>query len=1165
MAESNLKSPLVKGDSSDLTSLRTSSTQLFKSMVNLDISLGVKDDFNKATGYLRDLRPQMIDTPFKGSSLVMSKDERYYVFGSREGRIGIADRETKQVIVDKDLGQGSIWALALIENDNYILSAGASGTIKKFEYKTLNCVDEFEGHTDEINFIKVRSDEKFMYSGSDDYTIREWDMTLPKGSDRSKVLYSHNRTVYCVDLSLDGTYIASGSGDSTVKIYNLDEGVVVAHMTEPSDLVWAVKISAMKSFVIGGDEAHEIHVWKFGSWERVKVFRGHTARVRYLDFAMDESFIVSAGLDHTIKVWDMKQNRKEITLKGHKDWVKFALIDKSQHRIFSISDDCKVSSWWIPEFDSQVKFEHEQSFSRLDTSSTIVYGRTDSSIVAYDLGTGKNVQNISLDGIEVVSYSFGTSSHLHVFANDNSDYTRKYLVWDLATGNQIRSAVIDIDEMFCALLYNFEKQVAIGQTVRVCIFNISDMTKLHTFRSHKVDVRCLGVTYDNNRLYSADSEKIVKFYDLSKKEEIGNYQASDSINFIQVSLDNEHLFICEGQTLAILTTRRMHKVTEISDFTSSKIYFTEDRNYFVYHSSEAIHFKDINNFQLINSINFGHPVSTFAFSVDENLIITTSGDNSTIFTNPMKCKKLAIYGDLEKTYEYIEYLNNVMQSKAKHDPQYDSWIIEPFHINALHLYAHSNQPAMLSAAISSCSPFYPSRTGHTPLEIALNKRFMDCVDSIYKASKTRLDSGDEYAFYYFGNSLISLNTVGYENLHKIYQICLRKCLDPTLPKFLDDSIILPFEVNSESPVVDQSDFPDAVFSQEGTAIVFAKSLFRVSLKVGSQDSTDLLESIINCPNEKIYSTQMIQMILKSKWHVVRKFLIFQGLLYFTYLVLLSLYSTLYETGDFLIWPFAVSSILFVNEAFQMYYDGWEYFEDVWNYIDVIRAVLLIVYSVEIWAESAYLKDFLLVLLVLFSWLRGISYFRIIRKTRYLIKLIMAATADISAFFIILFYSTIAFALIYQSMNREGDMLTFFLNSFKMNLGDLGSGEASGVIGTVMFIIVSIINPVIMLNLLISIMGDTYGRVKEGEVVADARQLAEMILEVEGIMGWRRSLNEMFFVKILCEESYLSVEDETIEGQIAALEEKVQELLTSCEADRNEVKIAIQTELDPYNF
>ena len=174
MAESDLKASFLNEESESPDKLtRHSSTILFKSLNEVGPSLGMKDDFSKATAYLRDLKPVMISTPFKGSSLAVTKDEKFFVFGSREGRIAIADRENKQVILDKNLNQGSIWTLTLIENDKYILSAGASGKITKFLYSDLSEVDEYIGHSNEINFIQVSADEKLMYTGSDDRKVFE--------------------------------------------------------------------------------------------------------------------------------------------------------------------------------------------------------------------------------------------------------------------------------------------------------------------------------------------------------------------------------------------------------------------------------------------------------------------------------------------------------------------------------------------------------------------------------------------------------------------------------------------------------------------------------------------------------------------------------------------------------------------------------------------------------------------------------------------------------------------------------------------------------------------------------------------------------------------------------------------------------------------------------
>lgn len=105
MAETDLSAPLLN-DSKTSPGL-SQSPSIFLSNSDLN-SKNLKDDLAKISGYIKDLQPVMIDTPFKGSSLVMTQDEKQYVFGSREGRLGVVDRDKKQVTLDLELNQGSI-------------------------------------------------------------------------------------------------------------------------------------------------------------------------------------------------------------------------------------------------------------------------------------------------------------------------------------------------------------------------------------------------------------------------------------------------------------------------------------------------------------------------------------------------------------------------------------------------------------------------------------------------------------------------------------------------------------------------------------------------------------------------------------------------------------------------------------------------------------------------------------------------------------------------------------------------------------------------------------------------------------------------------------------------------------------------------------------------
>ena len=93
-----------------------------------------------------------------------------------EGRVAVVDRNRKEIVRDVPLDGGSLYSIALYKNDTYVLSAGKDMIIRKFLLANFEKVDEFRGHTDELNSIIISPDEKWLYSASDDKSVRKWNL-----------------------------------------------------------------------------------------------------------------------------------------------------------------------------------------------------------------------------------------------------------------------------------------------------------------------------------------------------------------------------------------------------------------------------------------------------------------------------------------------------------------------------------------------------------------------------------------------------------------------------------------------------------------------------------------------------------------------------------------------------------------------------------------------------------------------------------------------------------------------------------------------------------------------------------------------------------------------------------------------------------------------------
>jgi WD40 repeat protein len=75
-----------------------------------------------------------------------------------------------------------------------------------------------DGHTNLVTSVAFAPDGKHLVSGSDDKTVRLWNI---ESGDQIAVLRGHSAWVSSVAFSPDGNHIASGSWDKTIRVWDI--------------------------------------------------------------------------------------------------------------------------------------------------------------------------------------------------------------------------------------------------------------------------------------------------------------------------------------------------------------------------------------------------------------------------------------------------------------------------------------------------------------------------------------------------------------------------------------------------------------------------------------------------------------------------------------------------------------------------------------------------------------------------------------------------------------------------------------------------------------------------------------------------------------------------------------------------------------------------------
>jgi WD40 repeat protein len=150
-------------------------------------------------------------------------------------------------------------------------------------------------------------------------------------------LEGHESVVYSVSFSPDGKTLASGSDDKTIKLWNVETGKQIRSLKGLESAVYSVSFSPDGKTLASGSADNTIKLWnvetgteKIG--KEIRTLKGHEGWVNSVSFSPDGKTVASGSVDKTIKLWNVDLD----FLVGRScDWVRNYLANNPN---FSKSD-----------------------------------------------------------------------------------------------------------------------------------------------------------------------------------------------------------------------------------------------------------------------------------------------------------------------------------------------------------------------------------------------------------------------------------------------------------------------------------------------------------------------------------------------------------------------------------------------------------------------------------------------------------------------------------------------------------------------------------------------------------------------------------------------------------------------------------------------------------
>jgi WD40 repeat protein/transcriptional regulator with XRE-family HTH domain len=347
--------------------------------------------------------------------------------------------------------------------------------------------------------------------------VEAQDSSLAGAHLAEEVLAEAFEDVTCTALSGDGVYLAAGTINGDVRVWQVADRTLVQALSGTGDAVWSVALSADGTLLASTGADGVVRLWDAAGGRNLAALTGHTGTIWRVALSDDGKLAASGGVDATVRLWDTASGLCQAVLEGHTDAVRAVALSADGRLATSGDVSGTIRVWETASGRCLTVLEgHPAPVWSLALSADgqlAVSGGGDATVRLWDTASGRCLA--VLEGHRSAVRSVAVSNDGDVAVSGGVFGTVR--IWDtraarcLAVLEAHSSTVWDV-----ALSEDGQLAASGGGDGTVRLWQTAERTCLATLVGHTSTVWGLAVSADGSTAASGGAEGVVRLWDTAE-------------------------------------------------------------------------------------------------------------------------------------------------------------------------------------------------------------------------------------------------------------------------------------------------------------------------------------------------------------------------------------------------------------------------------------------------------------------------------------------------------------------------------------------------------------------------------------------------------------------------------------------------------------------------